>query len=77
MTAIILTWLLSVLTLLIGLTIGYLLGSRKIDKKIEAIEKKLAPAPLPPEAGPIRPKTSQQKVVENPSTAEHRLNELL
>lgn len=67
-------WTLTILTLMVGGLIGYLIGSKKIDKKIESIERRFAPKPK--ESGAVKPYTPEElRDIDNP---EHkRINELL
>jgi len=66
--------LLTLINLLIGGVVGYLVGSKKLEKKMEQIKSKFKPPPT--ESGPVKPYTPEEKEeLDNPER--QRFKELL
>jgi len=66
--------LLTLINLFIGGVVGYLVGSKRLEKKIEQIKRKFKPPPT--ESGPVKPYTPEEK--EELDNLEHRrMRELL
>jgi uncharacterized membrane-anchored protein YhcB (DUF1043 family) len=67
------TWLFTIITLVIGGVIGYLIGSKKLNRKIEQIQAKIK---KPLESGPIKPYNKEERKALG-DTAESRIKELI
>jgi len=65
--------LLTLINLLIGGVVGYLLGSKKLEQKVEQIRRKFNP---PPKSEPIKPYSPQEKK-ELDNLEHQRMSELL
>jgi len=68
----IIVWILTIITLFLGSVVGYLIGSKKLDRKITQLKNRINP---PSGSGPIKPYTKEElEVLE--STDKKRMKEL-
>lgn len=74
----VLVWVISLITLLMGGIVGYLVGTGTVTKKLDELQKKLTVSHQPPKnSGPVRPYTQEEKKVIKEESAEKRISELL
>ncbi len=67
-------FVITIISFFIGLVVGYLIGAKKLEKKVEQIKNKFKPPPV--ESGPIKPYTQDEKE-EIDDAAKKRFKELI